>query len=108
MVISCHHVCLLLCEMTRIAFLLFLVSICPQVNTATEPAGTLPFLGKKKKNYYKNSYLRIALAVVPSRAVHLIQRVWQTAQVKEKPGITGCTYCCILICIFMKDEKCKC
>lgn len=43
-----------LCEMTRFAFyLFFLVSICPQVNTATEPAATLPFL-EEKKNIAKN------------------------------------------------------
>lgn len=67
------------------------------------------FIGGKKNNYYKNSYLRVALAVVvPSRAVHLIQRVQQTVQVKEKPEITGCSYSYISICIFMKDEKCKC
>lgn len=32
-----------------VSLVFFLVSICPQVNTATQPAATLPLLGKKKK-----------------------------------------------------------
>lgn len=102
-----------LCEMTRFAFSFFLflffffsIHLSTSEHCNRESCHTSAF---GRKNYYKNSYLRVGLAVVvPSRAVHLIQRIRQTAQVKEKPEITGCTHCYISICIFMKDEKCKC
>lgn len=108
MVISCHHFCLLLCEMTRLAFFFFFGIHLSTSEDCKRVCCHTSFLGEKKTNCYKNSYLRVALAVVvPLRAVHLIQRVWQTAQVKEKPELTGCTYCYSSICIFMKDEKYK-
>lgn len=78
------------------------------MNNAIEPAAMILFYVLEKK-LLQEFFLSVPLAVVvPSRDVHLSESVGQTAQVKAKPEITGCTYCCISICIFMKDEKCKC
>lgn len=84
--------------------------ICPPVNNAIEPAAMILFCVLEKKLLQDFFFcLSVALAVVVLwRDVHLSESVGQTAQVKAKPEITGCTYCCISICIFMKDEKCKC
>lgn len=114
MVIFCHHFSLLCVKWHALLFLFFFffffsIHLSTSEHCNRESCHTSVF---GRQNYYKNSYLRVGLAglvgLVPSRAVHLRQRIQQTARVKEIPEITGCTHCYISICIFMKDEKCKC
>lgn len=71
----------------------FFISICPQVNNAIEPAAMIPFYVLEKKLLQEFFCWSVPLAVVgPLRDVHLLESVRQTAQVKAKPEITGCTF----------------